>query len=339
MERRDEIRIGLLFSSTGPYATIARTMLNGARLAIDEVNADPAFPFTLAAATADPGGRNAEYAAATQHFLGAERLVHVVGCYTSSSRKEVLPLFEKHDALLWYPSHYEGFESSENVVYTGAAPNQHIVPLAEHLLRHHGRTRLLRRLELHLGLGEQQDHARGGPGRRRPGPGRALLPGRRDRLRRGNPADPGRASRLRLQHADRRLGLRLLPRLPRRRPRQGRRPAARRAGGELQPGRARAGRDRARGLRRPRQLVGLLREYRHARQPGVRRRLPPPLPGGRPDLGRRRSPPTWRSTCSPERSSGPARRTWPRSGPPCPTSPWRRRRAACWSTATTATAT
>jgi ABC-type branched-subunit amino acid transport system substrate-binding protein len=140
MERRDEIRIGLLFSSSGPYATISRTMLNGARLAIDEVNADPAFPFTLEAVAADPGGRNAEYAAAAQHFLGTERLVHVVGCYTSSSRKEVLPLFEKHDALLWYPSHYEGFESSENVVYTGAAPNQHIVPLAEHLLRHHGRT-------------------------------------------------------------------------------------------------------------------------------------------------------------------------------------------------------
>ena len=84
MERRDEIRIGLLFSSTGPYATIARTMLNGARLAIDEVNADPAFPFTLAAATADPGGRNAEYAAAAQHFLARRaagprrRLLHLV---------------------------------------------------------------------------------------------------------------------------------------------------------------------------------------------------------------------------------------------------------------------
>ena len=57
-----------------------------------------------------------------------------LGCYTSSSRKEVLPLFEKHDALLWYPSHYEGFETSDNVVYTGAAPNQHIVPLANYLL-------------------------------------------------------------------------------------------------------------------------------------------------------------------------------------------------------------
>ena len=68
-------------------------------------------------------------------MLADEQLVHVVGCYTSSSRKEVLPFFEKYDGLLWYPSHYEGFESSENVVYTGAAPNQHIVPLADYLLR------------------------------------------------------------------------------------------------------------------------------------------------------------------------------------------------------------
>jgi ABC-type branched-subunit amino acid transport system substrate-binding protein len=46
-----------------------------------------------------------------------------------------LPYFEKYDGLLWYPSHYEGFESSEHVIYTGAAPNQHIVPLAEYLLK------------------------------------------------------------------------------------------------------------------------------------------------------------------------------------------------------------
>jgi len=57
----------------------------------------------------------------------------VVGCYTSSSRKEVIPCFEKHDGLLWYPSHYEGFESSDNVIYTGAAPNQHVLPLVDYL--------------------------------------------------------------------------------------------------------------------------------------------------------------------------------------------------------------
>lgn len=138
MGRDEVIRIGLLFSASGPYGTIGRTMLNGALLAVDEVNADPAFAFVLRPVSADPGGRNAEYAAAAHRFLAGERLAHVVGCYTSSSRKEVLPLFEKYDGLLWYPSHYEGFESSENVVYTGAAPNQHILPLAEHLLRTRG---------------------------------------------------------------------------------------------------------------------------------------------------------------------------------------------------------
>ncbi len=138
MHQEGTVRIGLLFSATGPYATIARAMLNGARLAVEEINASPEFAFDLEPVFVDPAGRNGDYASAAQRFLTTDRLVHVVGCYTSSSRKEVLPLFEKYDGLLWYPSHYEGFESSENVVYTGAAPNQHIVPLAEHLLRTHG---------------------------------------------------------------------------------------------------------------------------------------------------------------------------------------------------------
>lgn len=129
------VRIGLLFSASGPYATLGRAMLNGAKLAVAEVNADPRAGVTLEPTIIDPAGCNAAYAAAAQRLLADERLVHVLGCYTSSSRKEVLPLFEKHDGLLWYPSHYEGFESSENVVYTGAAPNQHILPLVEHLLR------------------------------------------------------------------------------------------------------------------------------------------------------------------------------------------------------------
>ncbi|MGH1482056.1 MAG: transporter substrate-binding domain-containing protein [Geminicoccales bacterium] len=134
----DIIRIGLLFSVSGSYRTIGRSMLNGALLAFEEINADPDFPFQLEVVTADPGGCNMRYAEAAGRMLSDERLVHIVGCYTSSSRIEVLPFFEKHDGLLWYPSHYEGFESSEHVVYTGAAPNQHIVPLAEWLLTHCG---------------------------------------------------------------------------------------------------------------------------------------------------------------------------------------------------------
>ncbi len=67
-------------------------------------------------------------------------ITHVCGCYTSSSRKEVLPIVEKHDALLWYPSHYEGFETSQNVIYTGSSPNQHLTPLIGFLFKEYGRT-------------------------------------------------------------------------------------------------------------------------------------------------------------------------------------------------------
>ncbi len=113
-------------------------MLNGALLAVEEVNA-AAAGVALGPTIVDPEGEIAAYAA------GAERLLrsgirHVVGCYTSSSRKEIIPIFEKMDGLLWYPSHYEGFETSGNVVYTGASPNQHILPLVKHLLAQGGRT-------------------------------------------------------------------------------------------------------------------------------------------------------------------------------------------------------
>ena len=134
-----KVRIGLLFSTSGAYATIGRAMSNGARLAVDEISRDPDFPFVFETFEADPGGRDEEYASAAKHMLNERKLIHVVGCYTSSSRKVVLPYFEKYDGLLWYPSHYEGFESSEHVVYTGAAPNQHIIPLADHMLATRGR--------------------------------------------------------------------------------------------------------------------------------------------------------------------------------------------------------
>ena len=135
---RTAIRIGLLFSTTGPYATIGRAMRNGSMLAIGEVNADASFPFTLDPLEADPDGRNAVYAELACRMLTAERLVHVVGCYTSSSRKEVLPYFEKYDGLLWYPSHYEGFESSEHVISRGLRQISTLSPLPTICCRHCG---------------------------------------------------------------------------------------------------------------------------------------------------------------------------------------------------------
>ena len=129
--------VGLLFSLTGPYSVVARSMMNGALIALEEINASPDLRIALEPVAMDPAGDNAQYAAMADKLL-ARGIKHVVGCYTSSSRKEIIPCFEKHDALLWYPSHYEGFESSANVVYTGAAPNQHIIPLIDYLTAHHG---------------------------------------------------------------------------------------------------------------------------------------------------------------------------------------------------------
>lgn len=134
----EQYRIGVLFSNSGPYGVVSGSMRNGALLAFAETNRQKSGGFELLPVTADPAGDLQQYS-----DLGA-RLVdqgirHVVGCYTSSSRKEVIPLFEKHDAMLWYPSHYEGFESSTNVIYTGAAPNQHIIPLIEYLVGNLGK--------------------------------------------------------------------------------------------------------------------------------------------------------------------------------------------------------
>ena len=136
---KQTLDIGIVISTTGSYGTIGQSICAGAQLAMDEVNTNPEAPIKLRAVTIDPGGVTTAYNDAVYSLIADQKLTHILGCYTSSSRKEVLPLFEKYDALLWYPSHYEGFETSDNVVYTGAAPNQHIVPLTRHLLSHHGK--------------------------------------------------------------------------------------------------------------------------------------------------------------------------------------------------------
>jgi len=128
---RKHYRIGVMFSTTGSYSVVARSMLNGALLAFRE-NAEAGGAVALEPVVVNPSGDLARYRALSLELLGAG-IRQVVGCYTSSSRKEVIPCFEKFDGLLWYPSHYEGFESSDNVIYTGASPNQHVLPLVDYL--------------------------------------------------------------------------------------------------------------------------------------------------------------------------------------------------------------
>lgn len=136
---RNLIQIGLLFSTEGPYATVAQALLNGAILACREVNEDPSLPLRIEPFHVNPRGQLDNYRDGIQSMLD-RGITHVCGCYTSSSRKEVLPIVEKHDALLWYPSHYEGFETSQNVIYTGSSPNQHLTPLIGFLFKEYGRT-------------------------------------------------------------------------------------------------------------------------------------------------------------------------------------------------------
>jgi len=102
-----KIQLGVVFSTTGPYCAIGQEMQNGAMLAIAEINADPEYSFELEPIVSDPAGDLQNYYDTCVDLLGNRGIKHVVGCYTSSSRKEVLPVFEKYDGLLWYPSHYE----------------------------------------------------------------------------------------------------------------------------------------------------------------------------------------------------------------------------------------
>jgi branched-chain amino acid transport system substrate-binding protein len=132
--RRETVHIGVLYSLTGPYGLVGREMLNGLTLAIDQVNSSAEFDFRLAPLVFDPGGELENYQEHCEILIRDKAVRHIVGCYTSASRKQVLPLIERYDRMLWHSARYEGFENSDNVIYVGAAPNQHIVPLARHMI-------------------------------------------------------------------------------------------------------------------------------------------------------------------------------------------------------------
>jgi branched-chain amino acid transport system substrate-binding protein len=134
--KKPSIPLGLVFSQSGPYAMMANEMLKSAWMAIDEINQSHEFDFTFAPHLRDPGGVVAAYHNACADLIREEQVEHIVGCYTSASRKQVIPIVERTERLLWHPARYEGFESSDNVIYVGAAPNHNVVPLVRHMLDH-----------------------------------------------------------------------------------------------------------------------------------------------------------------------------------------------------------
>ena len=133
---KPSIPLGLVFSRSGPYAMMGREMEKSALMAVDEVNQSEEFDFTFAPRLRDPGGIVAAYHTACDDLIRERGLEHIIGCYTSASRKQVIPIVERTERLLWHPARYEGFESSDNVIYVGAAPNHTVVPLVRHMLEH-----------------------------------------------------------------------------------------------------------------------------------------------------------------------------------------------------------
>ena len=128
---------------------------------------------------------------------------HIIGCVTSWSRKEVIPILEKAGGTLWYACPYEGFEANEHVVYMHACPNQHLVPLLAYVVPRFGADGFLHRIELHLGLGDQPRRPRPDRRRRRQGFGRALSAARRGRRFAADRRDPGDEAGLHPQQSDR----------------------------------------------------------------------------------------------------------------------------------------
>lgn len=133
-----EIPVGVLFSRTGSYSVIGNEGYFGARIAIEDINASGSFDFRLRCIDVNPDGSAERYADLADHLLRNEGCRHIVGCQTSWSRKEVLPVLERHRSLLWYTTTYEGFESHDRVVYTGACPNQNVIPLFQHVVPNYG---------------------------------------------------------------------------------------------------------------------------------------------------------------------------------------------------------
>ncbi len=126
-EAADAVQVGVLFSQTGGLSIIEKSLSDATLMAIAEINAGggvlgrPIKPVVEDGAS-DPKTFNEK----ASRLVIQDRVSTVFGCYTSASRKAVLPVFERRRNLLMYPTYYEGFECSKNVGYTGAVPNQQL---------------------------------------------------------------------------------------------------------------------------------------------------------------------------------------------------------------------
>lgn len=131
----DTIKVGVLHSLSGTMAVSEVAVRDADLMAIDEINAaGGVLGKKLEAVTEDGASDWPTFAEKATKLIDSDKVAVTFGCWTSASRKAVLPVFESKKALLYYPVQYEGLESSPYIFYTGATTNQQIVPSVEYLL-------------------------------------------------------------------------------------------------------------------------------------------------------------------------------------------------------------
>ena len=129
------IKIGVLHSLSGTMAISETTLKDTILMMVDDINKKGGLlGKKVEAVVVDPASNWPLFAEKARDLLSKEKVAVVFGCWTSVSRKSVLPVFEELNGLLFYPVQYEGEESSNNVFYTGAAPNQQAIPAVEYLM-------------------------------------------------------------------------------------------------------------------------------------------------------------------------------------------------------------
>jgi urea transport system substrate-binding protein len=135
----ETIKVGILHSLSGTMAISETTLKDVMLMLIDEQNKKGGLlGKKLEAVVVDPASNWPLFAEKARELIQKDKVDVVFGCWTSVSRKSVLPVFEELDSMLFYPVQYEGEESSRNVFYTGAAPNQQAIPAVEYLMSEEG---------------------------------------------------------------------------------------------------------------------------------------------------------------------------------------------------------
>ena len=133
------IKVGVLHSLSGTMAISETVLKDVALMAFDEINAKGGvLGKKIEPVVVDPASNWPLFAEKARQLIAQDKVAAVFGCWTSVSRKSVLPVFEELNSLLFYPVQYEGEELSKNVFYTGAAPNQQAIPAVEYLMSKDG---------------------------------------------------------------------------------------------------------------------------------------------------------------------------------------------------------